>query len=561
MFRIVANGLEGKYRSYYLVDVTKSSHMRLFSTCRLFLYPLFLLLSVAIYAQRPEYGGKLKPEQANVDIRHYTIALTLDIPGRSITANTSIRFIIKEPTDVLLFDLMDSFQVSKVWVNDKPALFAHKDHMLRITSGVPWKAGIASVRVEYSGRPMIAKRPPWDDGFTFANDSAGHPWVAVTAEGTGGKIFFPCKDHPSDEPDEGADLIITVPRGLRVAGPGLLISESSKGSSSTFHWQTNYPINNYSIVFNVGDFEVVTRQYTTCEGHQVPMQFYVLKAHASQAPHLLEMMERSGHVKEKYFGEYPWVREKIGLVETPHLGMEHQTMNAYGNKFTYTRIGGEDYDWLMNHEFGHEWWGNKVTAGDWADYWIHEGIGSFGDALYTRDMEGEEAYEKLFQQYALYIKNDKPVILGKDINEEDAYHDDIYTKGAFFMHTLRYVIGDSLFFPALRKLATDTNYTYTHTVNTDDVMRLFNHESGQDLTSLFNLFLRTTDKLQIDVRQTGLSQYQIKLVNTDMALPLDITLDGITARKMVDKKGITVSAKSLPLVDNRTFYLKRVIYE
>jgi aminopeptidase N len=139
------------------------------------------------------------------------------------------------------------------------------------------------------------------------------------------------------------------------------------------------------------------------------------------------------------------VKEKIGIVETPHLGMEHQTMNAYGNKFRYTQVGGKDFDWLLTHEFGHEWWGNKVTVKDWADYWIHEGICNFGDVLYTRELEGESAYLRRFQQMALNFRNQKPIIIGKDIDEETAYHDDIYGKGAFFMHTLRYVIGDSIF--------------------------------------------------------------------------------------------------------------------
>jgi aminopeptidase N len=522
---------------------------------------LLLWLFSTVHAQRPSYGGKIKPEQANVDIRHYTIDLRVDIPDRRIDGTATIRFIIKQTTTILLFDLMDSFQVEKVWVNDKAAGFTHENHALRITAANPWPAGMATVKVKYGGHPMIAKRPPWDDGFTFTQDSSGHPWVAVTAEGSGGKIYFPAKDHPSDEPDEGADLIITVPKGLVVAGPGLLVSVRTQKGNTTFHWKTNYPINNYSIVFNVGNYEVVTREYTSIEGNKVPMQFYVLKDHAARAPHLLEMMERSAHIKEKYFGEYPWAKEKIGLVETPHLGMEHQTMNAYGNQFRYVQIGGQDFDGLMNHEFGHEWWGNKVTAGDWADYWIHEGIGTFGDALYTRDMEGEGAYERIFQRSALRIRNNKPVVLGKDITEDSAYHPDIYPKGAFFMHTIRYVIGDSIFFPAIRRFATDSNYTYTHTTNTNDVEKFFSRASGRDLAPLFHLFLYTTQKLIIGVRQKDTTHYTIQLDNIDMALPLEITTDSGTSRMMVDKKGITVSSTTMPLVDTRVFYLKKVICE
>ncbi len=221
----------------------------------------FLLAIVAgsADAQRPTYGGKLKPEQANMDVRHYTIDLALDIPGQSISGYTIVAMRLKEPASTLLLDLMDSFTVSKVTVNDKEAKFTHSNHELHITSATPWPAGPAAVKVVYSGRPMIAKRPPWDDGFTFTKDSTGHPWVAVTAEGTGGKIYFPAKDHPSDEPDDGVDLTITVPKGLVVAGPGLLAGVKTRGDRSSFHWKTAYPINNYSVVFNVGDYTVVTR--------------------------------------------------------------------------------------------------------------------------------------------------------------------------------------------------------------------------------------------------------------------------------------------------------------
>ena len=176
--------------------------------------------------------------------------------------------------------------------------------------------------------------------------------MAITAEAAGGKLYFPCKDHPSDEPNEGVDMIITVPKDMVVAGPGLLINTTKKGNTATFHWKTNYTINNYSIVFDAGDYVVVTRNYTSITGRVVPMQFYVLKEHEAHAAYQLEMLEKDVHQEEKYFGEYPWAKEKVGIVETSHLGMEHETMNAYGNKFKYTKVGGQDYDGLMHHEFG-----------------------------------------------------------------------------------------------------------------------------------------------------------------------------------------------------------------
>jgi len=215
----------------------------------------------------------------------------------------------------------------------------------------------------------------------------------------------------------------------------------------------------------------------------------------------------------------------------------------------------------MHHEFGHEWWGNKVTAKDWADYWIHEGICSFGDALYIREFDGEDAYNKLFQNSVFNIENKTPIVQHADMDEEAAYIGDIYVKGAFFMHTLRYVMGDSLFFPALKKFVTSPKYTYSNLVGTDDVEQFFTQEEGRDLKPLFDMYLRTTDKLEIHVKQTRLNQYVISLQNISIALPVDITTSEGTKRMMIDQKGTTILSNTLPVIDAKTFYLKKVITE
>ena len=165
----------------------------------------FLLLATNAQGQRIAYGGKLNPEQANMDIQHYNIVLTVDMAQKSIAGYTEVDMLLKQPAAVILLDLVDSLQVQQVWVNGKPAGFAHNNNFIHITSSQPFSAGAALVKVQYGGKPMIAKRPPWDDGFTFTQDSLGQPWMAITAEGTGAKIYIPCKDHPSDEPDNGVD--------------------------------------------------------------------------------------------------------------------------------------------------------------------------------------------------------------------------------------------------------------------------------------------------------------------------------------------------------------------
>jgi aminopeptidase N len=513
------------------------------------------------YSQELTSGGKLKPEQAIMDIRHYTINLAVDIDQKTISGYTVIDLILSQQAPVLLFDLLNDMKVEKIWVNGKEAPFTHINALITITPAAAIAAGKVSVKVQYAGKPHIATRPPWEDGFTWAKDTLGHPWVAVTAEAAGGQIFFPCKNHPSDEPNEGANMNITVPKGLVVAAPGLLQKLTHQKNTDTYFWETKYTINNYSLVFNIGDYAVVSRMYTTVDGNKVPMQFYVLKANQAKAAHHLEILEQIAKVREKYFGEYPWAKEKIGIAETPHLGMEHQTMNAYGNKFKYETIGGMDNDWLMNHEFGHEWFGNKVTVRDWADYWIQEGIDSYGDALYTREMAGERAYIDRFKQSAFGIANQKPVVQGKDLDEVTAYIGDIYSKGAFFMHTLRYVIGDEIFFPALKQLSTNIKYTYDNLITTDEVEQLFSTAAVTNLKPLFDLYLRTTQKLEVHVTALRQNKYRISVDNIDIPLPMDIVTEKGIQKMTLSKKPITVSSDIFPQVDPDMYYLKKIIIE
>lgn len=523
---------------------------------------LFLAAAMTVSAQNLKSGGRLRPEQAIMDIRHYTVALDVNPDNKSISGYTEIRLNLSEPSPVILLDLWQGMKVSGTWINGKSVPFVHgKDDLLRIHPSAILPAGAVKVKVTYGGIPAEAVRPPWTGGFQWDKDSQGNPWISITCQGEGAKIYFPCKDHPSDEPNEGAEMIITVPKGLTVAAPGLLQKSVTKKDKTTWYWKTNYTISNYCILFNIGKYKVASRMYTTINGNQVPMEYYVLEENAGKAEKLLDLFEQSCRILEKYFGEYPWVKERIAASETPHLGMEHQTNIAYGNKYRYEKLGNAEFDWLLHHEFGHEWWANKVTNRDWGHMWIQEGICTYGDALATRDLAGEDAYLKRMAQSSFSFQHRYPIVRGDEVDSDSAYQGDIYGKGAFFMHTLRFVMGDEKFFPALKKLATDPAYVYDNNVVTSDVESLFSKANGKSLEPLFRLFLYTTDKLEIKFRQTGTDTWWVSLQNLDMTLPLEIkTAEGIRTVQ-VNKKGIRVTSKTMPEADPRVFYLKKVMYE
>jgi len=521
---------------------------------------ILFFLSLVSNSQDLKSGGVLKPEQAIMDIRHYTVALDVDPTQKSINGYTEIDLNLSQSTNVLLFDFWHGLTVKDILVNGKKENFTHgDDDLIRINSNQ--QAGKVKVKIAYGGKPYLAARPPWTGGFQWEKDSKGNPWISITCQGEGAKIYFPCKDHPSDEPNEGADMIITVPKGLVATAPGLLQKVTTKGNKSTYYWKTNYTISNYCILFNIGKYKLVKRIYTTVDGNKVPMEYYVLEENIDKAEHLLDLYEQSCHIQEKYFGEYPWVKEAIRATETPHLGMEHQTNIAYGNKYRYEKLGGKDFDWLLHHEFGHEWWANKVTNRDWAHMWIQEGICSFGDAMATRELAGEEAYLKRMAQTARSASNKFPIVRGDQVDSDSAYHGDIYGKASFFMHTLRYIMGDDKFFPTLKRLATDPQYTYDNTVVTADVEKLFSGAYGKSLNQLFHLYLYTTDKLEIHVRQTKENEYVINLLNLDMPIPIEVQTDEGLQKIIVDKKGVTVTSKSQVVIDPRVFYIKKVILE
>ena len=504
-------------------------------------------------------GGKLNPLQAIIDIRHYSIELDVDIAKQSIAGFTEVNLNISQKTDTLLLDLIHLYKVTNIEVNGKNSLFSQKDDKIFITSNVGFEIGNKIVKIEYTGVPPVAIKPPWDGGFTWAKDVAGNDWISINIQGEGGKMYFPCKDHPSDEPNEGVDMKITIPSNLIVAGPGLLMSVKTKKNKSTYHWKTNYTISNYCILFNIGKYNVAKDTYTTIEGNKVPIEYYVLEADTAQAKKVIELKKRDTKILEKYFGEYPWAKEKIGIAEVPNSGMEHQTMITFDNKFKYKTINGQQYSDNLFHEYAHEWWANKVTNKDWAHMWIQEGIATYAEALAMLELGGEVAYNTMIDGHRRGVKNRKAMVLGDEITEEEVYSGgDIYGKGSFFMHSLRYLIGDEVFFPTLKSLATNPKYTYDNFVTTDDVEKLFSTSFGKNLKPFFDFYLRTTDVLDVNVKEIGFQKYQIKVNNFFMPLPFDIIANDKINKVIIPAEGIIINSIFPPQVDPKGFYLKKI---
>lgn len=455
-----------------------------------------------ITAQTARSGGPVDPLQAALAFD--AVDLTIEVfPERQAIAGTAVlNFTARAPLEVLLLDLDRNLPVRGVSIGGaalKPAAWSNAEGRLRITLPRPVAAGERIVAIiAYGGTPHVAVNAPWDDGFVWSKTKDGKPWIASTAEGYGCDLFWPCLDFPTGEPAV-ADLHIIVPRGLVAPANGVLIGRDTLSRGRTrWHWRVKHP-NTYALALTVGPYETLSDSYRSRYGNNVRLAYWYLPQARQKAAALFAEFAPTLDFFEQVIGPFPFGDEKLGVVESPYLGMEHQTINAYGNNY---RKSPEGFDWLFQHELAHEWFGNQLTARDWDDYWLHEGFAQYMQPLYGEWREGRARYLAMMDGYRGRIENRAALISGRPRTEEEVYEAasggpgaDIYYKGAWVLHTLRGLIGDKAFFASVRRLVygradpAPGNFAPRYG-STGEFEALASAESGQDLRWFFDAYVR-----------------------------------------------------------------------
>ncbi len=525
----------------------------------LFLFLLFGMFS-NVAGQNWSSGGVLSEYQKSFDIHYYSLNLKIDPDNKFLEGFTDVHvYGLVDDASVIELDLVRNYQVTNVYENGVPAQFSHEEDKLFVflTNEIS-KDEKVQLRVEYSGHPPVAVRPPWEGGFNWSVDSEGNHWVGVSCQLEGAKIWFPAKDHPVSRADS-VSLNITVPKPYKVASNGLLQERTVRDSDwHTWHWKTRYPIHNYNVSINIGLFETVEDKYLAEDGTVVPVIFYVLPQDKHRAGELLEITIQKLKQMRVYYGEYGFTSEKFGLVQTDYLGMEHQTINSYGNDFRYTVIDGKAYDWLLLHELIHEWWGNLITVSDWADFWIHEGITTYTDALFLWDYFSEETYHAKIAEYKGFIRNHQPIIPGENVTSAEVYNHDVYYKGAYFMHTLSFVMGRGTFMNLLRAFALQNRYQYT---STEELRSFFETYSGIGLKGLFDLYLYSTELPELLVEENSDGKFAVSIPNIDFNLSVEILTSNGKSIHKIGPEPTVIESETNPEVDPGNWYLWRHTFE
>ena len=233
------------------------------------------------------------------------------------------------------------------------------------------------------------------------------------------------------------------------------------------------------------------------------------------------------------FGTYPFVEDGYKLVETPYLGMEHQSAVAYGNKYLKGYLGSDVsgtghgllFDFITIHESGHEWFGNSITSKDIADMWIHESFTCYSETVFLECQFGKQKADTYVNGIRRNIQNDKPIIGQYGVNSEGS--GDMYYKGALMLNTIRNIINDDA---KWWKLILDYSNRFRHQIiETKDVIDFFNSETGIFLTPVFNQYLRYTSIPVLEFKQhKKYLEYRWKTEEPDFEMPVEV--------KIYDKK-------------------------
>jgi aminopeptidase N len=463
--------------------------------------------------------GSITAERAWWDVLRYDIQVKPDYDLKSIAGMTKITFaILSGGNKTMQIDLQAPLVMDSILAGNKKMDFKKVDTNVWYVyfRNLPEPTGKkeksknfpeSSVDIFYHGLPRIAARPPWDGGWIFTKDKLGRPWMSVACQGLGASAWYPCKDHQSDEPDSGASLSITVADTLVAVGNGRLKEKKSNADGTvTYTWVVVDPINNYDIIPYIGKYVTWHEDYPGEKG-KLDCDYWVLDYDLEKARKQFTQADSMLRCFEWWMGPYPFYEDGYKLVEAPHLGMEHQSAVAYGNKFQDGYLGrdlsgtgwGLRWDFIIVHESGHEWFGNNITTKDLADMWVHEGFTSYSETLYNTCAFGVEAGDDYCIGTRKNIRNDKPIIAHYGVNEEGS--GDMYYKGGNMLHMIRQIINnDEQFRSIWRGLNRDF---YHQTVTSHEIETYISQHAKKDFSKIFDQYLRTTQIPVFEYKQEG----------------------------------------------------------
>jgi aminopeptidase N len=486
-----------------------------------------MIAASAASAQTPSRADILRGEygryRSNNDLLSYDLNIRVDPARQFLSGTNTIRFRMLRDDTRIQIDLYSYLKVEKILLGSRPLEYARELNAVFIEFPEPLRAGREyAIDFSYSGMPEPIAR---FGCITFRKDAAGRDFVTTACEDVGASYWWPNKEQWRDEV-ESMRIRVAVPNGLMDVSNGAFLGKTDLRDGFTrWDWMVHYPINNYDVALNIAAYE----HFSDWLG-DLPLDFYVLPEDLDKAKEQFAQAKPMLQVFEHYFGEYPFQKDGYKLVQVPYAGMEHQSAVAYGNHFVNSYYPSRDwtgvqisprFDFIIIHESAHEWFGNAVTAADVSDMWIHEGWATYLECLFVEYMYGHADYLAYVNAEKSKVRNTEAIVTTRGIHREPMQ--DMYFKGALFLHTLRSVVDDDRkWFAVIHDFFQQFKYK---TILTEDVAAFFNQQTGMNLTPIFNEYLRHADVPMLQLKfdePAHTAQYRWKAGEQDFAMPVRV---------------------------------------
>jgi aminopeptidase N len=523
--------------------------------------------------QTRKQGGPRPPEQMGLVFHHLDHAVKVFPSEQRIEAVTTLRLSSRTALRTLILDLYPRYRIQSIAIDGRvvpPSRYSNPEGQLRIALPAPVAAGRTfEATIAYAGTPPVARRPPWEGGTTWTTTPDGtHPWIDTSLWGGGCDLLYPCLDHPTLKPAT-TDLHYTVPTGLMAPGNGSLVGREDKDGWTTWHWRAR-SVHTYGSVLNVAPYKVLEGDYASRFGNTIPMRLYYIPGEEAEAADLFAEFPQTLRFWEDVVGPYPWADQKMGVVRVPYSGLENQTLIGHSGPYEKTPYG---WNWLLNHEFAHEWFANQLSNANYDDLWLHEGLGTYAQPLLAEYLGGDMDYLAQLRSQRNSIRNEQPLVTGRERSEKEVYADpggprgDIYTKGSWVAHTLRKLIGDDAFFTSLRILTYGRpdprpgNFT-PQFGTTQGFLQVVNQATGKDYTWFFDVYLyQAALPRVVATREDGLLKLRWEVPgNLPFPMPLDVRIDGNTVTlPMANGRGETPArAEAVVTIDPASKVLRQL---
>ncbi|TKC12385.1 M1 family metallopeptidase [Pedobacter polaris] len=484
--------------------------------------------------------GTLTPERTWWDVQRYELDFKPDFVDKSIAGSNEIAYKVVKANNgsiKMQIDLQEPLIIDSVLYNGKQKLsFSKKESVWYVKVPAQKMEALNKVKLFYHGKVHQAIRAPWDGGFIFGVDSLSRPYMTVACQGLGASIWYPNKDHQSDEPNKGASLTMTVPDTLVAIGNGRMVyKKENKNGTTTYKYNVVNPISNYCIIPYIGKYVNFNEVYKGEKG-PLTVNYWVLDYNLKKAKNYMpDQVHKMFKAFEHWFGPYPFYEDGYQLIDASHTGMEHQSAVSYGNayKFGYRGRDASGYGWglkwdfIIIHESGHEWFGNNITTKDLADMWVHEGFTNYSETLFVDYHFGETAGNEYNYGIRKGIKNDKTIIPPYNVNAQGS--GDMYPKGGNLLHSIRHGLNNDVLF---RNILRGLNAKFYHqTVTSAQVEAYISAMAKYNYSKVFDQYLRTTQIPTLNYYLTnGKVYYRYTNCVAGFNLPLSLNKDKLSMK-------------------------------